>query len=76
MNFIGREKELNKIEKKINSSFKEIVVFYGRRRVGKTETCNFLINKYKEEHFILHFTGRYKETKKNIINSLKENLIL
>lgn len=36
--FIGREKELQFLNERYNSKKAELVVLYGRRRVGKTET--------------------------------------
>lgn len=36
--FIGRESELNFLEERYSSNKGELVVLYGRRRVGKTET--------------------------------------
>ncbi len=36
--FIGREKELQFLEEKYTSSKAQLVVLYGRRRIGKTET--------------------------------------
>lgn len=36
--FIGREKELNFLNDKYNSKKAELIVLYGRRRIGKTET--------------------------------------
>ncbi len=36
--FIGREKELSFLEEKYSSKKSELVVIYGRRRIGKTET--------------------------------------
>ena len=36
--FIGRETELQFLEERYNSNKSELVVLYGRRRVGKTET--------------------------------------
>ena len=38
--FIGRQEELDFLNKKYNSSKAEFVVIYGRRRVGKTETIS------------------------------------
>ena len=35
--FIGREEELNFLEDRYNSADGQLVVLYGRRRVGKTE---------------------------------------
>ena len=36
--FIGREKELQFLNERFNSKKSELIVLYGRRRVGKTET--------------------------------------
>lgn len=36
--FIGREKELNFLNDRYNSKNAELIVLYGRRRIGKTET--------------------------------------
>lgn len=36
--FIGRESELNFLEERYSSNKGELVVLYGRRRIGKTET--------------------------------------
>ena len=36
--FIGREKELDFLENKYAEKDGQLVVLYGRRRVGKTET--------------------------------------
>lgn len=35
--FIGREEELNFLEDRYNSADGQLIVLYGRRRVGKTE---------------------------------------
>ena len=36
--FIGREKELQFLNDRYDSKKAELIVLYGRRRVGKTET--------------------------------------
>ena len=36
--FIGRKQELQFLEDKYNSKGVQLIVLYGRRRVGKTET--------------------------------------
>ena len=38
--FIGREAELNFLNEKYNSDKGELIVLYGRRRIGKTELLN------------------------------------
>ena len=63
--FIGREEELNFIEVRYNSADGQLVVIYGRRRVGKTEllrqfcqdkahifyTCTEIIDEKQLEEF-------------------------
>ena len=51
--FIGREKELDALEKLYKSGKFEFVVIYGRRRVGKTA----LINHFIDDKKAVYFTG-------------------
>ena len=55
-NFIGRDKEIDILEKYYNSSKSEIVAVYGRRRVGKT----YLIRQTMENRFDFEYVGLYK----------------
>lgn len=50
--FIGREEELNFLEDRYNSADGQLVVLYGRRRVGKTELLRQFC-KIKSMFFIL-----------------------
>lgn len=45
MDFKGREEELNLILDKINSNAKELVLIYGRRRVGKSALISESLNR-------------------------------
>ena len=45
--FINREKELSFLEKAYRSDRAELIVIYGRRRVGKTELVKKAINNKK-----------------------------
>ena len=54
--FIGREQEVDIIEKYYNSSKSEMVAVYGRRRVGKT----YLIKKTMGKKFDFEFVGSHK----------------
>ena len=42
--FIGRKQELQFLENKYNSKEGQLIILYGRRRVGKTETLRELGN--------------------------------
>jgi AAA+ ATPase superfamily predicted ATPase len=56
MNFIGREEEVQQINKLINSSKSELCAVLGRRRIGKT----FFIEHAVKEHLFFRFTGKYE----------------
>ncbi len=56
---IGREEECEKLKNCMESDEAQLVLVYGRRRVGKT----FLVNEFFENRFDFKFTGEYKATK-------------
>ncbi len=56
---IGREAERERLEKCMKEQQAQLVVVYGRRRVGKT----FLINQFFEGRFDFKMTGAYGEPK-------------
>lgn len=65
--FIGREKELDALEKLYKSGKFEFVVIYGRRRVGKTA----LINHFIDDKNAIYFTGVESNGKQNLENLSK-----
>ena len=65
--FIGREKELDALEKLYKSGKFEFVVIYGRRRVGKTA----LINHFIDDKKAIYFTGVESIGKQNLENLSK-----
>lgn len=62
--FIGRENELNALNKLYNSDKFEFVVIYGRRRVGKTA----LISEFSKGKDTIFFTGVETNAKQNLDN--------
>lgn len=62
--FLGREKELNKLNKLYNSNKFEFAVIYGRRRVGKTA----LLNEFTKDKDTIFFTGVETNSKQNLDN--------
>ncbi|MDD6728711.1 MAG: ATP-binding protein [Eubacteriales bacterium] len=62
--FIGRENELNTLNKLYNSDKFEFAVIYGRRRVGKTA----LINEFVKGKDTMFFTGVETNAKQNLDN--------
>lgn len=69
---IGRKNECERLDMCMNSDAAELVIVYGRRRVGKT----FLINQYFDNQFAFQVTGLYgvdKETQiQNFISELRD----
>ncbi|MCM1114083.1 MAG: ATP-binding protein [Clostridium sp.] len=65
--FIGREKEINELNKLYHSDKFEFAVIYGRRRVGKTA----LINEFTKDKDTVFFTGVETNAKQNLENFSK-----
>ena len=65
--FIGRDKELNALDKLYKSDKFEFVVIYGRRRVGKTA----LINQFIGDKKSIYFMGIESNEKQNLENLSK-----
>ena len=62
--FIGRENELNTLNRLYHSHKFEFAVIYGRRRVGKTA----LINEFVKDKDNIFFTGVETNAKQNLDN--------
>ncbi|MEJ0101348.1 MAG: ATP-binding protein [Bacteroidota bacterium] len=56
---IGREQEIERLDKILLSGQSEFLAVYGRRRVGKT----FLIRQYLKDNIVFDFTGTKDGTK-------------
>lgn len=65
--FIGRERELASLNKLYMSERFELVVIYGRRRVGKTT----LINRFIRDKKAIYFMGVESNAKQNLENFSK-----
>jgi len=65
--FIGREKELSKLNQLYKSETFQFPVIYGRRRVGKTA----LINEFAKEKDTIFFTGIESNAVQNLENFSK-----
>lgn len=51
--FVGRKNELEMLEEHYNSNKAELMILYGRRRIGKTE----LLNKFIENKHAIYFSA-------------------
>ena len=62
---VGREKEIKTLNSCLDSDKSELIITYGRRRIGKT----FLIREVFKNKFCFELTGLYKgDTKEQLIN--------
>lgn len=59
--FIGRKKECVILQKCVDSDSAQLIIVYGRRRVGKT----FLINQFFNGRFDFKVTGLYNQPKES-----------
>ena len=55
--FIGREKELSLIEKRIASTRFEFGIIYGRRRIGKTTLLQEIVKKHHAIYYVANEMG-------------------
>lgn len=62
MKFIGRRQELNSLEKMYNAEGFQMLIVYGRRRVGKTT----LLGKFSEDKDPLFYTGIESKDDENL----------
>ena len=60
--FVGREKELDKLEKLYDTDKFQFVVMYGRRRVGKTR----LVNQFIKNKNAIYFMAQETTEKENL----------
>ena len=71
---IGREKELAELKRCLDSERSELVIVYGRRRVGKT----FLVDQFFEGRFDFTFVGGHKLSQRiqlrNFAKALKQSM--
>ncbi|MBU0486425.1 MAG: ATP-binding protein, partial [Bacteroidetes bacterium] len=61
MEIIGRKAEKAILESALKSERPELIVVYGRRRIGKT----FLVREVYKDHILLEFTGIYRTSLKD-----------
>ncbi|MDR0848873.1 MAG: AAA family ATPase [Propionibacteriaceae bacterium] len=70
MQIIGRQREKRELQRYFESGRPELLVVYGRRRVGKT----YLVKEYFDNNFDFYFTGLVGETKKGQLRNFDQAL--
>ena len=68
---VGRENEIEKIDRMLLSGQAEFLAVYGRRRVGKT----FLIRQYLKNNLVFDFTGTKDGTKEEQLYNFYEEYL-
>ncbi len=68
---IGRAKELEELKWAVGSERSELIVIYGRRRVGKT----FLVRRFFDDRYSFHYVGAHKQDKRVQLQNFRESLI-
>ena len=68
---IGRERECDELERAVNSNRSELVVMYGRRRVGKT----FLVRRFFNDSYTFYYVGAHRQKKEVQLQNFREMLI-
>ena len=69
-NIIGRSEEITRLDRCMEDISAQLIIIYGRRRVGKT----YLINEFFNNEFAFKLTGAYKKTKAFQLESFADEL--
>ena len=69
-NIIGRKEEIRKLKKCYESRMAQLVIVYGRRRVGKT----FLVSELFRNRFALRLTGAFDQPKEVQLQHFADDL--
>lgn len=67
---IGRKKECERLDDCMREKTAQLVIVYGRRRVGKT----FLINEYFNDEFAFKLTGAFGQSRSNQLRNFTAEL--
>ena len=67
---VARKEEIRRIRSCLNADTAQLIILYGRRRVGKT----FLINEIFEGRFDFKITGAYNEKRDVQLRNFAEEL--
>ena len=68
---IGRERECEELRWAMDSNRSELVILYGRRRIGKT----FLVRKFFGDTYSFHFVGAHKQKKDIQLQNFRDALV-
>lgn len=67
---VGREKEIKELDRLLHSDRSELIIVYGRRRIGKT----FLVRQFFAERFTFYYTGAHHKSQKEQLDNFANAL--
>ena len=67
---IARKKECETLQESLDSRTSQLIIVYGRRRVGKT----FLINQFFDNNFSFKVTGIFNKSKETQLEAFTKAL--
>ena len=70
INLTGRNREIKRLDRVMEETEAQLIIVYGRRRVGKT----YLINEYFDYDFDFKFTGSYSQSKQTQLKNFMSEL--
>ncbi|MBO7629911.1 MAG: AAA family ATPase, partial [Bacteroidales bacterium] len=68
---IGRERECEELDWAMKSGRSELVILYGRRRVGKT----FLVRRFFNDTYSFHYVGAHKQKREAQLQNFRDALM-
>lgn len=68
---IGREQECEVLRWAMESNRSELIILYGRRRIGKT----FLVRRFFEDRYSFHYVGAHRQKKAVQLQNFREALV-
>ena len=68
--FVGRKKEIERLDRCMDAKQAQLIIVYGRRRVGKT----YLIDSYFDNKYAFSFSGAYNETVRTQLKNFSAEL--
>ena len=69
-NLIARDEEIHRLERCLNETNAQLIILYGRRRIGKT----YLINEFFDGRFDFKITGAFRESREVQLRNFAEEL--
>jgi len=72
LQLIGREEQVTQLDRCLGMTKPQLIVVYGRRRVGKT----YLIDTYFDNRFVFKFTGVYRRRRQKQLSNFNKELSL